>query len=389
MYTNSFLTPALAHRMIVKSTFEYSIQSMQQSPKIGCSFFRLAFGFLIFSVLGGCTSESADGEIPSRTKLITQLEQNDIGATVVRIDVNDRLNALVAPAEVQSSSLQVPASLLQIGNNTINISFYLQRPNLGEVSLATARQAASYSGNAETIVVQGTAYSYPDDDADTIPNLLELLVVPDDVDNDGLENYVDADSDNDGLEDSIDPQPYGASSMQNNLSPIATFELQLPDQSLRRVSVSRIAGAGTLVSSLDTRTTAVPLLQPDNWPFTIVDAIPADNWQLIELPAASTVLCARSETAIDFDTSSIEVSATRTVIGFFQRFDGTPFTAPINSGSIPALGSFNRNDVASGNRSLDDALQGILVPANTAGFISLWTRSDFSGELCQINLATP
>ena len=214
-------------------------------------------------------------------------------------------------------------------------------------------------------------------------------MVPNDVDSDGLENYLDADSDNDGLEDSIDPEPYGASSAQNSLSAIATFELQLPDQSLRPVSITRIAGSGTLVSSLDSRTTAVPLLQPDNWPFTIVDAIPTDNWQLIELPTASTVLCARSETAIDFDTSSIEVSATGTVIGFFQRFDGTPFTAPINSGNISALGNFNRNDVASGNRSLDDALRGILVPANTAGFMSLWTRTNFSGEQCQINLATP
>ena len=362
---------------------------MHQSPKIGFSFFRLAIGFFISSLFGGCTSEGVNGELPTRTKLITQLEQNDIGTTVFRIDINDNLNALVAPAEVESSSVQVPASLLQIGNNTINIGFFLQRPNLGEVSLATARQEASYSGNAETIVVQGTSYRYPDDDADTIPNLLELLVVPDDVDNDGLENYLDADSDNDGLEDSIDPEPYGASSAQNSLSAIATFELQLPDQSLRPVSITRIAGSGTLVSSLDSRTTAVPLLQPDNWPFTIVDAIPTDNWQLIELPTASTVLCARSETAIDFDTSSIEVSTTGTVIGFFQRFDGTPFTAPINSGNISALGNFNRNDVASGNRSLDDALRGILVPANTAGFMSLWTRTNFSGEQCQINLATP
>ena len=362
---------------------------MHQSPKIGFSFFRLAIGFFISSLFGGCTSEGVNGELPTRTKLITQLEQNDIGTTVFRIDINDNLNALVAPAEIESSSVQVPASLLQIGNNTIKIGFFLQRPPLGEVSLATARQEASYSGNADTIILQGTSYSYPDDDADTIPNLLELLVVPDDVDNDGLENYLDADSDNDGLEDSIDPEPYGASSAQNSLSAIATFELQLPDQSLRPVSITRIAGSGTLVSSLDSRTTAVPLLQPDNWPFTIVDAIPTDNWQLIELPTASTVLCARSETAIDFDTSSIEVSATGTVIGFFQRFDGTPFTAPINSGNISALGNFNRNDVASGNRSLDDALRGILVPANTAGFMSLWTRTNFSGEQCQINLATP
>ena len=375
--------------MIVKSTFKFSSQSIHKSPKIGFSFFRLAFGFLICSLFAGCTSESVDGELPTRTKLVTQLQQNDIGTTVFRIDINDNLNALVAPAEIESSSVQVPASLLQIGNNTIKIGFFLQRPPLGEVSLATARQEASYSGNADTIILQGTSYSYPDDDADTIPNLLELLVVPDDVDNDGLENYLDADSDNDGLEDSNDPEPYGASSAQDSLSPIATFELQLPDQSLRRVSITRLAGSGTLVSSLDSRTTAVPLLQPDNWPFTIVDAIPTDNWQLIELPTASTVLCARSETAIDFDTSSIEVSTTGTVIGFFQRFDGTPFTAPINSGNISALGNFNRNDVASGNRSLDDALRGILVPANTAGFMSLWTRTNFSGEQCQINLATP
>ena len=362
---------------------------MQQNPKIGFAFFRLAFGFFIFSIVGGCTSESVDREIPTQAKLITQLEQNDIGVTVIRIDINGRLNAFVAPAEVEYSSVQVPASLLQIGNNTINISFFLQRPNLGEITLATARQEVSYSGNAETIIVQGTSYSYPDDDADTIPNLLELLVVPDDVDNDGFENYVDADSDNDSIADSIDPEPYGASSAQNSLSAIATFELQLPDQSLRRVSVTRIVGSGTLVSSLDNRTTAVPLLEPDNWPFTIVDAIPADNWQLIELPSASTVLCVRSETAIDVDTSSIEVSATGSILGFFQRFDGTPFTAPINSGIIPTLGNFNRNDSASGNRSLDDALRGSLVPANTAGFISLGTRADFSGEQCQINLATP
>ena len=375
--------------MIVKSTFNFSTQSMQQNPRIGFAFLRLAFGFFIFSIVGGCTSESVDREIPTHAKLITQLEQNDIGATVIRIDINGRLNALVAPAEVESSSVQVPASLLQIGNNTINISFFLQRPNLGEVTLATTRQEVSYSGNAETIIVQGTSYSYPDDDADTIPNLLELLVVSGDVDNDGFENYPDTDSDNDGFEDSIDPEPYGASSAQNSLPPIATFELQLPDQTLRRVSVTRIAGSATLLSSLDSRTTALPLLEPDNWPFTIIDAIPADNWQLIELPSASTVLCVRSETAIDFDTSSIEASVTGTVIGFFQRFDGTPFTAPINSGIIPTLGNFNRNDSASGNRSLDDALRGILVPANTAGFISLWTRADFSGELCQINLATP
>ncbi len=335
----------------------------------------------------GCESDSGNAPASSREKLITRVQQNNAGTVSVRVSVNDTANALIAPVTETSTRLQITGALLDTGENTIDIEFVLLRPDSGEVSLATTRQQFFYSGTSATVEVQGTSYGFPDDDQDTLPNLLEILVQPADIDNDGQENFTDSDSDADGIDDALDAFPYGAPEASNTLPSIAGLNFLLPDQSEQSISINRISGSGQIASTLDTRSTALPVLEPANWPWQFSRITSAENWQLIELPVQSTSLCPRSATSIDIDTSSFQINVSRQVTGYFERFDGIAFSVPIDSGSISNLDGFSRNDNVSGNLSLDNGLRAILVPPDTAGFITLWTRAGFTGDQCQINLA--
>ncbi|OED34997.1 hypothetical protein AB833_31565 [Chromatiales bacterium (ex Bugula neritina AB1)] len=347
-------------------------------------------GLYLLSALSGCSSDDKNSFDSTQAKLITRLEQQNPGAVTIRVNVNGRENALVLPARADNTMLQIPASLLENGNNAVDINFVLQRTDRTEVSLARASQSFSYSGDSATIVVQGSDYSYPDDDQDALPNLVELLIRPADIDNDGIENFIDTDSDADDLPDQNDAQPYGPVGLENALPAIATVNLQRSEETPLNITIDRIVGAGVIASALDLRTTALPLLVPGNWPWSVPRAFPSDSWQLIELPLQQNgTLCPLLETAIDIDTSSLQISVSQTVLGYFERFDGTPFSVPIESGSISNLEGFTRNDNGGGNGSLDNALRAILVPVNTVGFISLWVRAGFGGDQCQINLATP
>ena len=336
----------------------------------------------------GCSADTERSPLPTRAKLLAELEQLDRGTITIRVNVNSLADALVSPISEGSTSLQVPPALLEQGNNTIEISFVLQRPDLAPVSLATTSSQFFYTGSANTITLQGTDYRYPDDDSDTVPNLLELLIRPADIDNDGEENLLDTDSDGDGTDDGLDVQPYGPPAADNILPAIATFDVEQDEQAAQSISITRLTGAGTVASTLDTATSPLRLIEPANWPWALPIDLSAIYWQLIELPIANTTLCPRAETAIDIDTSSFQASVSQPIIGYYERFDGTPFSVPIQSGNITDLSAFTRNDVAIGNPSLDNALRALLVPANSAGFISLWTRDSFTGDQCQINLAT-
>ncbi|MFK7860863.1 MAG: hypothetical protein AB8B64_18745 [Granulosicoccus sp.] len=346
------------------------------------------------AVLAGCvdtqsidTTDNNHNALPQPRSVSTLRNTTDIPVHL-RASVNGSVLTDTAIRTSVISSLPIPSAALNETINELDVLFYVpaDQGNTQELPLARAQYTLPDT-QIGTVTLPGRLYQYEDSDNDGIANVHELLVSPNDLDNDDLVNVLDEDSDGDSINDGDDTLPFeGADNPAQTSGPARIIQMNVNGTRVA-VPVERIVGdTEELLHSVDT-VDELPLRGPDLWPHSpIANELANKQWTAYGVKAGTQELC--PEWTQSVGTSSVRSSVQGSILLYFRRDDGTAFVSALDNNDLVDLDTYDNTPTNIGRGPYNDGLRMLLVPRGTVGWVELFVDRDFRGSVCTLNLTS-
>lgn len=341
---------------------------------------------VVAALIGACDSSKPVATENQRFRgILAQMSKLEGGSLFFTLMLNGTSTDTRYEVTGQETRIVLPSGDLRSGVNSIRIEFYFKAGGADEILIADSVQSINRN-QSDVMTLAGLDYRYADSDSDSIINAHELMQVDEDPDQDSLPNYLDADSDDDGVTDGVDFTPYGdATNIDDNA--IIRFSYRASDGEMSLIAVGSIASdTGVLSALADDQT--VSEFVPTAWPMNNVPVADSNTlWTAIEISAGGNATC--PDWRISRDTSSLSSSLTQPAYGVFQRQDNTVILVPVGGGDIADMSLYRSDNTADGADTIDNSLIAVLVAPNTAGWLSLYSQRNFTGEPCILNSTFP